>query len=155
MDGVLLYPGPVSLPRLLSAVSRALQDYPHAAGRLRRTGGSFSIALTNSGISLTVGREKSQEPGKLVLRDEPHVGLVETHQVSPDFIDGKDDEGQESVEFDEPLLRIRMTTWEKTGELSMGLAWMHVLGTLVFFKFTLPSLTMLNPLCCLIVQVTH
>jgi hypothetical protein len=30
---------------------------------------------------------------------------------------------------DEPLLRFKLTTWEKTGEMSLSIAWCHILGS--------------------------
>jgi hypothetical protein len=56
-DWIWIYPGPLDIETLKFALSRALRDYPHAAGRLIRDSQTqkWRIKLTNEGVPITLG----------------------------------------------------------------------------------------------------
>jgi hypothetical protein len=126
-------PGPLDLEKLKVAYSATLHDYPHAAGRLKSDPdtGKWHIALTNSGVPITVHRS-SVDP-------RPEVEFM--HERHPDFVDQLPWGFAPTSNNDEPLVRCKYTYWEVTNEYSFSMSWCHLLGMLSI----LHSLSMLIP----------
>jgi hypothetical protein len=121
VDGGWFFPGPLDVEQLKSALSLALQSFPHAAGRLRFDDSSnrWNIALTNSAIPLTVHSTTVDPRPEVEFMQEYHPDWVD--RLSLNFSPLHDD--------DEPLVRLKLTHWLPTNEWSLSTSWAHVLGT--------------------------
>lgn len=119
VDNVHVIAGEIDLERFETALSQALSLYPHAAGRLRRRDGRWSIELTNSGVPVDVcfGREKLLSS---VLQND----YVLQEDLSP--LLSRHSDGADIVDKEEPLLCLKLTFWRD--ETCIGVSWHHTLG---------------------------
>lgn len=92
---------------------------PHAAGRLRRRDGRWSIELTNSGVPVDISFER-EKPLSSVLQTD----YVLQEDLSPLLSFHSD--GTDIVDKEEPLLCLKLTFWED--ETCIGVSWHHTLG---------------------------
>lgn len=116
MEGMVVFPGPIDIPRLRTALAKTLHDYPHTAGRLISEKGEWFIKLTNSPVPLTLATSQVHMTEELWQSRHPHCVDTLPWKFAP------------LANVDEPLMKIKITTWPKTGETSLGFTWLHVLG---------------------------
>lgn len=134
VDNVHVIPGAIDLERFESALSQALSLYPHAAGRLRRCGGRWSIELTNSSVPVDVSYEQEKSLS-LVLQND----YVIQEDLSPLLSCHSD--GADTVDKEEPLLWLKLTFFEE--QTCIGVSWHHTLGDAIAmhrFMLTLSQL---------------
>ena len=120
LDIIWVFPGPLDLEKLKHALARTLRDYPHAAGRLSYDPATkkWRIRLTKEGVPISTGR--TEHPG--IFSNEFN------HERSPDFLDTVRFPENPCDMAEEPLVRFKLTSWEKTGETSLSMSVNHVLG---------------------------
>ncbi|KAI6035944.1 hypothetical protein BKA83DRAFT_4485033 [Pisolithus microcarpus] len=104
VDNVHVIPGEIDLERFETALSQALSLYPHAAGRLRRREGRWSIELTHSGVPVDICSER-EKPLSSVLQND----YVLQEDLSPLLSCHSD--GANIVDKEEPLLCLKLTFW--------------------------------------------
>jgi len=120
MSSTWVFPGAICLEKLKQALSKTLHNYPHAAGRFsydnqRR---QWQIKLTNDGVPVALGRTDLFLSDDL-MRQQPHPDVIDTSEfttITPVDL------------FDQPLLKLKLVSWDQTGETSLSLAWNHGLG---------------------------
>jgi hypothetical protein len=123
MSSTWVFPSAICLEKLKQALSKTLHDYPHAAGRFSydSQGRKWQIKLTNDGVPVVLGRTNLFLNDDL-MRQQPH----------PDVIDASVFPPITPVDlFDQPLLKLKLVSWDQTGEASLSLAWNHGLGTTI------------------------
>src|ERR1700734_3456315 len=120
IDVVSVFPGPLDLEKLKNALAQTLRDYPHAAGRLLHEPSmkTWRIRLTNEGVPISTG--STQNPG--IFSDKFN------HERSPEVLDSLKFPTNPRDIAKEPLVRFKLTGWEKTGETSLSVSFCHMLG---------------------------
>lgn len=118
IKNVHVVPRPLDVPKFTDALADALCYYPHAAGRLQRMDGSWSIAL-----------EDNEVPVQIEYRTSPDVGIQQSWVVQDDlahFLNSSSSAEGDPVGGDAPLLRLKLTI--AAGETAIGISWHHTLG---------------------------
>jgi len=120
IDVVWVFPGPLDLEKLKHALAQTLRDYPHAAGRVLHEPSTktWRIRLTNEGVPISTS--STQNPGIFSYEFN--------HQRSPEVLDSLKFPGNPLDLVKEPLVRFKLTSWEKTGETSLSVSFCHMLG---------------------------
>ncbi|KAJ7627250.1 hypothetical protein FB45DRAFT_59150 [Roridomyces roridus] len=112
-------PGPLNEEILVAALRSTLKYYPHANGRVRRNGDDWSLGAGKRGVPITF--ETIAEP--LDHHQKPSF-------VSPVVVDSisTDISGANEPDWDEPMLRLKITFCPKTRETFIGWSSSHMLG---------------------------
>lgn len=98
-----------------------LRDYPHAAGRLSNdpVTKTWWIELNNEGIPFSIGSTQLHS----IFSDKFN------HESSAEFIDPLPNPIPIHALIGSPLVKFKLVTSDKAGETSLGLSWLHALGT--------------------------
>ena len=118
-------PGALDLTRFQDALSRTLADFPHTAGRFHSPSpGVWTLRLTNDAVPVHVATSDGvpddkffEEPSTDFFDPQPWVGFVDPPMA------------------DQPVMRIKLVTWTKTGDTSVGVTWCHALGIILTLNF--------------------
>ncbi|KIM84836.1 hypothetical protein PILCRDRAFT_5880 [Piloderma croceum F 1598] len=121
-DTTWVFPNALCVEKLRNTLAQTLRDYPHVAGRLycNQKTQELRIKLTNDSVPITVGfTNLPYATDKWFYNNENHPDIVDWLPMlfDPSGVDNK------------PLVRFKLTTWKKTGETSLSVAWGHVLGS--------------------------
>lgn len=143
IDVTWVLPGPIDFKKFKHALSLALRDYPHRAGRLSYNEQSkqWRIRLNNEGVPITVGTTEhpgiyspefnyERNPGESVLYTihAPNIRLTVCAPIS-EFFDSIDESAFERYELNPaPLMKIKLTNFTKTGETTIMILFNHVTG---------------------------
>ncbi|KAJ7617221.1 hypothetical protein FB45DRAFT_1104464 [Roridomyces roridus] len=111
-----IFPGCFDERRLLDALQDTLAYYPHATGRLRIKGNDWS--------------GKRGVPILFETIQEPLDHFQSPSAVPPEIVDeiSMDITGADQPDWDEPLMRLKVTYCPKTNESSLGWSSSHMLG---------------------------
>ncbi|KAJ7617116.1 hypothetical protein FB45DRAFT_222606 [Roridomyces roridus] len=114
-----IFAGRLEEERLIESFQDALTFYPHASGRLRRKGDDWSLGAGKRGVPILF--ETIEDP-----LDHYQVPSI----IPPEIIDvvSTDIAGATEPEWDEPMLRIKVTYCPKSNESSIGFSASHMLG---------------------------
>jgi hypothetical protein len=120
MDIIWVFPGLLDLEKLKHVLAQTRRDYPHAAGRLLHEPSKkmWQIRLTNESIPISTG--STPNPG--IFSDEFN------HEKSLEVLDSLKFPANPLDLVKEPLVRFKLTSWEKTGETSLSVSFCHMLG---------------------------
>ncbi|KAG1746102.1 hypothetical protein EDB19DRAFT_377082 [Suillus lakei] len=119
--------GLLDLKEFNAALSRTLQLWPHAAGRLTDDDGKYKIYLTNAGVPVEFEERPHEETSSVVL---------DSHVIQSD-LSGLLNSPRQRNAFDSevPLLRLKVVSFRD--ETTIGISWSHTLGdATAFFRFT-------------------
>ncbi|KAJ7639329.1 hypothetical protein FB45DRAFT_1055467 [Roridomyces roridus] len=112
-------PGPIEEERFLKAFKDALTYYPHTSGRLRTKGRDWTIGHGKRGVP--VAFVETDEPfNHYEYLQAPPARMIDTCVV--------DISGASEPEWDEPLMRVKMTYCRTTNETILGCSYCHMLG---------------------------
>ncbi|KAJ7624424.1 hypothetical protein FB45DRAFT_923372 [Roridomyces roridus] len=125
-------PGPLAEARLVKAFEDSLTCYPHASGRLRRRGDSWAIAHGARGVPLT-----------FMTTNEPFNHYEYLDSPPPRVVDSCVGAGDEAsgAQWDDPLLRLRVTFCRTTNETTIGWSSSRMIGDAEFVYGFMHSLS--------------
>jgi hypothetical protein len=170
VDSTLVFPGTLCVKKLRSALALTLRDYPHAAGRLSCDPKTqkWRIHLTNDGVPITVGSTNLSYPtdewfhhnerhpdllGSLSPFEHIGIDLALTMRFVIDRLPMSFSASEVGNEpWSQPLVRFKLTIWEKTGETSLSVSASHILGScqisrLWIYSFDLESQATRRHIC--------
>ncbi|KAF8183382.1 hypothetical protein BJ912DRAFT_549261 [Pholiota molesta] len=127
------YPGPLDVERLKSTLALTLSDYPLWAGRLARhpiKDGAFGDDVSESGWRIELDNTAGVQFSSVSTR---HPGIFrpgyQDNDLHRDFYEGFE---IPSVNLHgihpDPLMKVKLTHWELTGETSITTTFCHTLG---------------------------
>lgn len=119
--------GSLDVEDFSAALSKTLQLWPHAAGRLTDDDGKYKIYLTNDGVPVEFEERPHESTSSVVL---------DAHVIQSDLSGLLNSPRQRSaLDFDVPLLRLKVVSFRD--ETTLGISWNHTLGdATAFFRFT-------------------
>lgn len=113
--------GSLDVEEFSAALSKTLQLWPHAAGRLTDDGGKYKIYLTNDGVPVEFEERPHESTSSVVL---------DAHVIQSDLSGLLNSPCQRSaLDFDVPLLRLKVVSFRD--ETTLGISWNHTLGGLL------------------------
>ena len=120
MDVSWIFPGPIDVEKLKSALAQTLHDYPHGAGRLcyDEKHSQWLIKLTNDPVPIITGETD------LIFNEEL---MVMQH---PDIVESTPLVLQHLPLVDSPLVKLKLVEWKNGEETSLTLSFHHTLGKL-------------------------
>ncbi|KAG1731459.1 uncharacterized protein EDB91DRAFT_1349320 [Suillus paluster] len=119
--------GLLDVKKFSAALSRTLQLWPHAAGRLTERGAEYKIYLTNDGVPVE-------------FEDRPHEStssvVLGSHVIQSDLLGLLNSRRQRTaLDSEAPLLKLKVVTFRD--DTTIGMSWNHTLGdATAFFRFT-------------------
>ncbi|KAJ7615927.1 hypothetical protein FB45DRAFT_1064117 [Roridomyces roridus] len=113
-------PGRFNNERLISALRDTLKYCQHVTARLRIKGDDWWLDAGNRGIP--VGFQTTEEP----LNHHPDLSVTPTEII--DSLPAVDISRAHEPDWDEPMLKIKVTYCSKTNESVIGLSYSHILG---------------------------
>ncbi|KAJ7750434.1 hypothetical protein DFH07DRAFT_547667 [Mycena maculata] len=114
-----ILPGPVDRQRAIHALHDALAFYPHASGRLRKKGDDWALGAGKRGVPITFTETDEPLSHYQYPADYP-AHIIDT--ISSDIL------GASEPEFDEPMMRIKVTFCRTSNETYIGWSSNHMIG---------------------------